>query len=270
MNRLTRWIKDISQAKFFDIQNVSDYFWTNKNEYSDLCDMNLAPPFSFFATRYTMPEKVYSEERGWNDQPNAGTEIITVFRALEEALPAIQMKWFYDIMLFAIRGRKVNPVARWTMAVDELGRVARQPDGHAAFWITTIPGESPPPHLVSYLHVSGLALTFLHCRNVEVLPAYPDKKRKARKRSFEVRWHRLKVSAVGQKREGVGSGESTGIKQSLHIVRGHFKGYGPEYGKGLLFGKYAGRFWVASHFKGDPETGIVSKDYEVDSPEIDQ
>lgn len=48
-----------------------------------------------------------------------------------------------------------------------------------------------------------------------------------------------------------------------HICRGHFSEYGPEFGKGLLFGKYAGRFYVPPHIKGDAKNGIVEKDYAV-------
>ena len=266
MDRLLRYVKDIERATLFDIQNVSDYFWTNKNEYSDLIDMNLAPPYPFFATRYEMPQKIYSDEKGWTERNDAGTEILTAFRALKKTLPGIKMKWFYDIMMFAADRRRIIPMARWTAGVDELGRLAKQPDGDSAFWITTLPEDKdgPPDRIISYLHVSGLALTFLNCRNIVILPAYADKKRrKARKRPFLARYHRLKINAVGQRRESE-PGQKTGIKRSLHIVRGHFREYGPEFGKGKLFGRLSGRFWVAARTAGDAATGIVTKDYEIE------
>jgi hypothetical protein len=51
-----------------------------------------------------------------------------------------------------------------------------------------------------------------------------------------------------------------------HFCRGHFAEYGPEFNKGLLFGKYSGRFYVPPCFKGDNKNGIVEKDYEIRSP----
>ena len=45
-----------------------------------------------------------------------------------------------------------------------------------------------------------------------------------------------------------------------HVCRGHFAEYGPQFGKGLLFGKHAGRFFVPPHLKGKKEYGVVEKD----------
>lgn len=47
----------------------------------------------------------------------------------------------------------------------------------------------------------------------------------------------------------------------LHGVRRHCRRYGPKYGKGLLFGKYEGMFWIAPHTRGKAEVGEIQKDY---------
>jgi len=52
----------------------------------------------------------------------------------------------------------------------------------------------------------------------------------------------------------------------LHITRGHFKDY--RDGKGL-FGKYQGLFWWDQHVRGDPDNGVVLKDYHVDPTTLD-
>lgn len=288
MDRLLRWIKDIQRAAYFDIQNVSDYFWQDEKEFWDLNDFNLAPPFNFFTTRYTLPPEIYSRERGHTDfGSNAGGEILTVFR-LVDGLPRYHQhpaggkeantadritlpgaKWYYDIFLFPVKGRQAQLPSYYLLAVDDRGQVAYQPNGIRAFFTARFYKEFPVQILpVSFLHVSGLALTFLHCKNVEIInPPPPAKKRLPRKQKFESRYHRLKVNAINQRREQpIGRHDPTGINQSLHIVRGHFREYGPDYGKGLLFGKYSGRFWMASHFKGSASTGIVAKDYEVNPP----
>jgi hypothetical protein len=278
MDRLLRWVRDIRRAKFFDIQNVSDYFWEHTEEFWDLKQMTLAPPFDFFATRYTLPTRVYSKEHGWTDFPKGswGSECLTVFRVIDHVpvssyrqihlsetdaqtgQPALVpgAKWHYAVWLFIALKRTVQPPSLWFMAVDELGRLATQAGGQPAFWIVESMADYQVTVIpVSYLHVSALALTFLHCKNVQVVdPPPPTKKRLSRKRKFDVRYHRLKVHAIGQRRYQM-SGSKTDIKQSLHIVRGHFREYGPEYGKQKLFGKHSGRYWVSAHLAGDYREG---------------
>ena len=57
-----------------------------------------------------------------------------------------------------------------------------------------------------------------------------------------------------------GQSQSTGIKQGLHICRGHFKDY--TRGRGL-FGRFKGLYWWDSQVRGTAEKGIVVKDYRV-------
>jgi hypothetical protein len=289
MDRLLRWVKDIREATYIDVQNVADYFWSHDEDYWDLVNFNLAPPFSFFATRYGLPEVVRSTKFGEVPRPeHKGVEILTVFRqtagipnytrgpdalyaSLSARTPVSGAKWHYDIFVFPVKGRVAYPPSLFFTAVNELGQIARYDNQSGrAFWQATqyphfeINVQSP-----TYLHVSGLALTFLNSRNVELLKPPPgsSKKRRPRKEKFESRYYRIKVNAIGQRYERIGGRGATGISQALHIVRGHFREYGPEFGKGLLFGKYAGRFWVAAHTSGSPESGVVVKDYEVEAPE---
>lgn len=111
-------------------------------------------------------------------------------------------------------------------------------------------------------------LVMLGCGNIGLSPRDSDPKvvRTATKRhgpsAHGYRYHVLTVrppgAKAGDKREVEISGQTP-----LHLCRGHFSEYGPEYGKGLLFGKYAGRFYIPPHIKGDPKNGIVDKDYRI-------
>ncbi|WP_426513151.1 hypothetical protein ACPPVO_22495 [Dactylosporangium sp. McL0621] len=50
---------------------------------------------------------------------------------------------------------------------------------------------------------------------------------------------------------GSGGGpEADAAEAVLSPVRGHFSHYGKQYNRGLLFGKYSGKFWVAGHVRG--------------------
>jgi hypothetical protein len=47
----------------------------------------------------------------------------------------------------------------------------------------------------------------------------------------------------------------------LHVRRGHWAHYGAQYGRGLLFGKLSGRFWVPDIEVGDEHNGSIAKDW---------
>ena len=57
-----------------------------------------------------------------------------------------------------------------------------------------------------------------------------------------------------------GQSEKTGLRQALHICRGHFKDYSKG---GGLFGKYKGLYWWESQVRGSVSEGTIVKDYSV-------
>jgi hypothetical protein len=50
----------------------------------------------------------------------------------------------------------------------------------------------------------------------------------------------------------------------LTSVRGHFATYGQD-GRGLLFGKYAGRYWIPQHARGSAEHGVVAQEFRLEA-----
>lgn len=110
------------------------------------------------------------------------------------------------------------------------------------------------------------SLFFLSCKNVDIAARDPEPKqaRLARKRygdtPHDYRYHVLVVRPAGSRSDA--PAQEIG-NMPRHVCRGHFAEYGPKYGKGLLFGKYEGRFYVPPHVKGKRENGVVEKDYEV-------
>lgn len=281
MDRLRRFVADIDQATHFDIQNVADYFFTYQDEEAwDMeRDFTIAPPFDFFATHYQMPDSF--------GPYFSGVENLAVFRVVNGPPPPPRMtitvgegaemnpydpalvptaRWHVLVKTFAAVGRQVRPPVDWFLAIDERGRLCRY-RGHIALWLTDM-GQSHGVGIIAntFIQVSFLALTFLHSKNVEILP--PQKvtgRRLPREQKLLSRYHRLKVNAIGKRSEKSAT-DPTGISQSLHIVRGHFREYGPEFGKGKLFGKWSGRYWIAGHISGSLERGLVTKDYEIIPP----
>ena len=107
-------------------------------------------------------------------------------------------------------------------------------------------------------------LLLLGCKNVGLkeAPVAAEQSRRAAKRfggdASTYRYHTLVVRSPGAKRDA--PSQDIGVVPH-HVCRGHFAEYGPEFGKGLLFGQYAGRFYVPPHIKGDKKNGVVEKDY---------
>jgi hypothetical protein len=115
-----------------------------------------------------------------------------------------------------------------------------------------------------------MSVCFLHVKNVtmeRVEPPAPLQK-KARKRYGEplCDYHVLQVSPFKKVLETEGRVAQTGIRQAMSICRGHFHHYGDAVGKGKLFGKYSGAYWIPAHVRGSIELGLKDKSYKV-SPE---
>lgn len=110
------------------------------------------------------------------------------------------------------------------------------------------------------------AMSLMHCKNVvirEVAP--PDTRRaKAKKRGVPplVRYRVLDIEPMKTVLRTEGQIEKTGLKQALHICRGHFKTYDDK----PLFGKVRGTFWWPSTVRGSLSEGAVVKDYQVHEP----
>jgi hypothetical protein len=106
----------------------------------------------------------------------------------------------------------------------------------------------------------GAVLNFLGASNVEV--AEPQRARPIRRRLARtgVQVQTIVVRPPGKRR--VASAEVRPIEAGEQVfspVRGHFARYGPEFDRGLLFGRYAGKFWVSAHVRGQDEGDV--KDY---------
>jgi hypothetical protein len=130
-------------------------------------------------------------------------------------------------------------------------------------------GHPIPSHESPANHCLGMllgALRLLSCANVRLQPHdnEPKQVRRAIKRhggnADSYRYHTLVVRPPGAHKDS--PAQEIGI-MPRHVCRGHFAEYGPEFNKGLLFGRYSGRFYIPPHLKGDKKNGVVEKDYAI-------
>lgn len=147
-----------------------------------------------------------------------------------------------------------GPVHLWQFAIYDNGEPAD------LRWVQLATSYPLKNWDMAHLVLLG-ALNFLNCRNVELVT--PQRPRPARRRigRLGVNVHTINVTPFGRSTRNV-KGEPVG-GTPLTSVRGHFASYGPEFGRGLLFGRLAGRFWIPQHARGDREHGESSASYEL-------
>jgi hypothetical protein len=115
-----------------------------------------------------------------------------------------------------------------------------------------------------------LAQSLMHCKNVVVeQKAKPPKLAKSFRRKHHgvvpAPFHSVKIEPMKTVMRSAGGVGHLGIKKAMHIVRGNFATYTEEK---PLFGnsKNVGRFFRASHVRGDVKIGARPASYQVKKP----
>ena len=178
-----------------------------------------------------------------------------------------------------------GPLGTWAWLVDKYGYVVNAPVWNilaSKTWVDQLPGteEEKNADIENYQHVLSdlfsatlfwpafLAISFLHCKNVTIADNKPPRheRRQAERegKKAPVTFKTLVIEPMKKVLRTEGNSEETGIKQAIHICRGHFKDYRGS-NKGL-FGKYKGLYWWDAHLAGSPEHGSVVKEYEELAP----
>ena len=202
----------------------------------------------------------------------------------------IDFRWTYACVPFLRRmNRTLEPVCAWTFMVDSTGKISLDKKGEPVFSTAALRKDvislMMQTHGISennakeyltgmssfVLDPCLLALSFMHCKNVTIdrnvqsaalIKSYQRKHGKP-----PVRYYTLNIEPMKAVLRTEGNSEKTGLKQSLHICRGHFKDFSK--GKGL-FGKYKGLYWWDSQARGSVSEGVVDKDYAIKAPKESQ
>lgn len=150
-----------------------------------------------------------------------------------------------------------GPVHMWQFAIYDDGQPAD------LRWVHLVEDHPVEQWDLAHLVLLG-ALNFCNCRNVELVEPHRPRAVARRIARTGCRVHTINVFPTGRSSRSESDGQSTGVP--LTSVRGHFACYGPEYGRGLLFGRIVGRFWIPQHARGAAEFGEDRHDYVLESP----
>lgn len=179
--------------------------------------------------------------------------------------------WAVRAYIFAMTddNKIAGPLQLWTYFVNKDGAVIGEASQSIPF--STVPvSREFIQGFEGFIFAPLLAITFMHCKNVVLIENKPPasmKKRAARSgKKAPIRYHTLKINPIKKVIADAQASESqpTGIRQGLHIARGHFKHYVTR----GLFGKHYGTYWFSNPARGDVDEGIIVKDYQAPSPEV--
>lgn len=148
-----------------------------------------------------------------------------------------------------------GPVHLWRLAIYDDGEPA---DLH---WDHLVPEYPRERWDMAHLVLLG-ALNFLNCANVDLVEPRRTRGESRRIARYGCRVHEIAVRPLGRHTRGQGNEGEAAVP--LTSVRGHFRRYGPEYGRGLLFGRLSGRFWVPQFARGAEEHGLDEHDYRLE------
>lgn len=277
----------LPEAQVIAIDNVAEYYWQHSAKWADPKELpNTAPPFPVFFMECDTSRSKYSAI------PNARA-VGVLFEATDGGggweievrnflrgygLNPDALRWLVFATVFLelneLNGKVAAPCVRYSLMIDpdgtlmEIGshlsgydEAAMEDQERAALERTGI-------HC--FLMPALLAVGFMHCKNVslrtEEPPAKLNRARSKRGKPPLVRFHTLEIEPMKQILKHEGQVEKTGLRQALHLCRGHFK----DYRASGLFGRHKGLYWWDAHVRGSATESVVMKDYSISVPSMDQ
>jgi hypothetical protein len=165
------------------------------------------------------------------------------------------------------KGEPVGPLLRYLLPLTEDGTLFQgEKDGFGSLFLAD--GELPIPRwdyaVTPLLGSCLLALSFMHCKNVDIAIVEPPaalSKKHARRYGEPLSSYRvLEIEPMRQALHSDGHVSTAGLRQALHICRGHFKTFTDD---APLFGRLTGTYWWDAHVRGAAAFGSISKDYRI-------
>ena len=257
--------------------NVAEFFYLadEKADWAYREFPNIAPPFDHFWIEYPLPDQLNIGGRfhasGLSGLGRIGFEWRAFdageFRqhnrsqyGLETVVHVPYARWILSANVFTRLG-----VLGLLLAVDGAGHGIEAASGDNLVLIVQ-PGLEPWAQAFNerFVTIAGpafLALSFMHCRNVERVAQTRSHRRSrgATRNQSRFTYHTLNITPMRQVLETEGQSGTMGFRRALHICRGHFATYTDK----PLFGKYRGTFWVPMHVRGSADSGSALKDYNI-------
>lgn len=271
-----RAVTVITSLPVFDITNVADYFFKTADDFHDPRNYpNIIPPFSEYWMEFTYPDVIVNGDGSMRSVKAQKILKIGIYARAEQTDDGWTTSLFPFLTWIGPR-YNLGPLCEIRFTADQDG-VPNQD----AIIITMDDGDDDDLAAMhntkhSFVGPVCLALSFMHCKNVVVTEqdgVYTNRqeRREAQRRNDPplVKHHTLHIEPMKTIIKRESGGDPVTMTKALHIVRGHIAEYGDAFGKGKLFGKYEGRFFIPAHVRGSAEQGVIDKRYVVHPPKDD-
>lgn len=267
------------ESERFDVSPAFATFWESGEEKRDglwLGCPNVIPPFRATWLEWTT-DAVFGAHGGrWamvfhrielreDRPPNPSQPVRAFLQEIEKRSHGRNPRWSIAFSVF--RASSEGELLRGTGGGDYLADADGSAIGEPFLWGSNgndqeSAGEINARLLLLPIPFAAFCFSLMACENVEYREFERSSTRAERRRGENpgVRFKRLIVHSVNQRKRYKPSDDPQHADLPLHICRGHFKDY--RNGAGL-FGKYKGLYWWDEHARGDEEHGVVVKDYEV-------
>lgn len=278
----------LKKSIIFKIDNVADYIFCQlpKDKWSLKEDFpNIAPPFEIFWMEYNVPK--YTNINGNIEKTPKNLDGIFGFLVAAQELSiddakstntnakwVLNIKMFYKRTILGERGFSDIKIMKMVGVKSDGTLATVNYNGEVKDFITTVAGkETFESAIIDFDDIKNLgtemtfpvflSLSFLHCKNVEIVENNRGRKKTHNKnREYSDKVYTLKINPIRKILDDTAKKHKTGIKQALHICRGHFKDYSKG---GGLFGKYKGTYWWPSYVRGNDKYGTIDKSYEINT-----
>jgi len=260
---------NLENSIVFNIDNVAEYYYQSKQvEWHMGSDFPVViTPFKNTFFEFQMPHMGYFFEgvKFIDSGIRFGALIVRHDVENDNHLKAI-----LECVLFGSRNHNPFFMGGVKLAVDKNGAWTPLPDhGEEKGFEYLLYGDDEQSQLIlkdgidQQMRPIFLAISFLHCKNVTTVEQGAGLNPGKRNRHApSVKYHVLNIEPMKKILKTEGRADEVGLKQALHICRGHFK----DYRETGLFGKFHDIYWWDSQVRGRAENGIVLKDYKINQP----
>ena len=231
-------------------------------------DHRVAPPWDnallVWSNQYNNVMAVHAVSYDIQDEPEGATFEDLHFEMWqpEDADHEIEwdrVRWMISALVYSggrhssgVKVPTAGPLVWWQVPVYADGEIA---DFHWTLFAKSMEISNFDNAMMTFLGTYNLC----NCVNVHVHErvGLPRHVRRRIQRNG-VRFSEIHILPTSQSYRGT---NGTPLSQMpVHGVRGHFATYGQD-GRGLLFGKIAGRFWIPQHVRGSKAAGEVEQEY---------
>lgn len=265
------WKAKLAQAQVFEISSVADYFYagTDQEQWDVFADFPcVMPPYDCLWLEYAVPPTIRSEGRVL-DTICRGLKVGVFVNTQKTVTPTGGKALVQGLTVFLEQfGKIVGPSMTSCWSVDDQGKaVSLNPESGNVLYVASHAAhdESCVESQQAYMtfgYPALLAISFLNCRNVQVLDHAPEPgMARAHRKKHGLgltKFKTLEISQVKRVLQSASSASGGDLKVALHMCRGHFKNYNER----PLFGKHKGMYWWGPAIRGTGPHAVI-KDYAV-------